>query len=803
MTTTRKTEEPGGLVPASTPYSRGRPRPDAWLLPALLVFVLLSGFAALVYQILWLRLLALVFGVTVWAASTVLASFMGGLALGSFAAARFGDRARVPLRWYGLVELGIGASALATPMALDGVERAFVALAPATGGDLVALTVLRVAISFAVLIVPTALMGATLPLVTRAALTHGAALGTRVSLLYGTNTLGAIAGAMVAGFYLVGGVGIGTAFLIAAALNVAVGLAALAASAAPPSGATAGHAPAAHTTPNAVGPGARAVLLAIFTLSGFATFVLEVVWFRVLVHYVHATTYAFTLMLAAVLAGIAAGSYAAAPLIRAGRAGLGLLAAVELALGVASLGSLMLLARSRDVLGVVGAERGLTGGFGLADLAFLALSFGSLLPASLLLGLAFPIGLSLWAAADPTRAARGVGLFYGLNVSGAIAGALIAGFVLVPLIGTQGGLVIAAALSAGSGLALLVVTRGGRRGIAAAAAGTLAFAVTLASLPDPFASALERRYAGDRLLWREEGVQSTVTVHQRSDGLRVLYLDGIHQADDHPELVMLQRRIGHVPMVLHGEARRVLVVGLGGGGTAGAVARHGRASVEVVELSPSVVRAAQLFEHVNDGVLLRSNVRIRIDDARNHLLLRPGPYDVITSDVIQPHHAGAGNVYSIEYFRLMRDALAEDGVALQWLGHFPETRQKLIMRTFLAAFPEATLWADGSLMVGTKRRLQLEPARIARVIADRELTAALAGIGIRDFDSLLALYAAGPDDLRAYVGDGPLLMDDRPLVEYFLSLPLGEPFADLSRVRGDVRHVLRRRRAFSGSGVRA
>ena len=167
---------------------------------------------------------------------------------------------------------------------------------------------------------------------------------------------------------------------------------------------------------------------------------------------------------------------------------------------------------------------------------------------------------------------------------------------------------------------------------------------------------------------------------------------------------------------------------------------------------------------------------------------------MITSDIIQPHHAGAGNVYSAEYYRLVRDSLTEDGVTVQWLGVYPETRQKLIMRTFLSVFPDTTLWVGpyGAVMVGTKRPLRLDPARVTRAMSEREVAASLAEIGIRDLASLLEIYAAGPEELRAYVGDGPLLTDDRPMVEYYLSLPLGEAPADLSRIRGDVGRIIRR-----------
>lgn len=768
------------------------------LFPALLGMVFLSGIAALVYQVLWLRLLALVFGVTVWAASAVLASVMGGLALGSFTAARVTDRVRAPLRWFGAVELAIGLSALATPLALGGVERVYVLIAPALSGQPALLTALRVALSCTVLLVPAALMGATLPLAVRVALSRGAVLGERVSLLYATNTAGAIAGVLLAGMYLVGGVGISASFTLAAALNAVVGTAAIVTSFRLPVGSLV-EAPGPRTSSSPgpaapVGEGARRLLLGVFTLSGFATFALEVIWLRVLVFYVMATTYAFTVMLAAVLAGIAAGSYAAAALIRARLAGLGLLAAIELALGAATLLSLAVITRSRDAVALLGlgTDRATSGALGLQDLAFLAVTFGAILPAAFLLGLAFPIGLHLWMGSGAARAGERVGIFYGANVLGAIAGALAAGFVLLPSLGSRSSLVVVAVASAGSGLLLLRVMRSRRSALALGVAGVLAFGGALLVLPDPFAGAMERRYAGEQLLWREEGVQSTVSVHRAADGARALYLDGLHQANDRPEQVALHRMIGHLPMALHPEPRRVLVVGLGGGVTAGAVARHSAAVVEVVELSPGVVRAAAWFGHVNDEVLGRSNVTVRVDDARNYLLLHPGPYDVITADIIQPHHAGAGNVYSAEYFRLVRESLADDGIALQWLGPFPETRHKLIARTFQSVFPETTLWAGGTLMIGSKRPLQIDPAALARRLVDRGLGAALADVGIRDFASLLALYSAGPDELRAYTGAGLILTDDRPMVEYFLSLPLREPPGDLSRLRGDPTRVIRR-----------
>jgi spermidine synthase len=232
------------------------------------------------------------------------------------------------------------------------------------------------------------------------------------------------------------------------------------------------------------------------------------------------------------------------------------------------------------------------------------------------------------------------------------------------------------------------------------------------------------------------------------------------------------------------------VIGLGGGATAGAVSLHEGAHLDIVELSPEVVTAAgRFFGDINFNVLRKPNARLIVDDGRNHLLLSGQRYDVVTADVILPIHAGSGNLYSAEYFQLVRNALRPGGMVLQWVAG-TEAEYKLIMRTFLSVFPETTLWFDGSLMLGSVEPLRLRQADFDWKQQIPQRRDALASMGFRSFDDLLAAYLAGPDEMRTYVGDGPVLTDDRPMVEYFLSLPRDRE-VDLSGVRGDVRrHVI-------------
>lgn len=772
-----------------------------WLLLVLIALVFCSGASALIYQVLWLRLLALVFGVTAWAVSTVLASFMGGLALGSLAVGRLADRVRNPLRWYGLAELLVGLSALATPGALELVEQGYTALYPALPHALGPLTVVRFVLSFAVLLVPTTLMGATLPLIIRSSLVQTTALGQRASLLYAANTAGAVAGTLLAGFFLVGGTGITAAFLLAAGLNGLVGTAAIATSLVLLQ--QAGQTPATRAASEPVGSASpmslitdrtRRLVLLVFAVSGFAALALEVLWVRVLVLYLVASTYAFTVMLATVLLGIALGSFLVAPLMRRRLDWLLLLAGLELAIGVTAVLSLSALARGPDVLTGLGALLGRQALSLPGELApALVSSFVALFPASLLMGVAFPIGLRLWAGEGGTATSRTgerVGIFYGLNVFGAILGSVAAGFVLLPLLGSQASLVAVAGLSLLSGL-LLVSAKGVTRGSAAlGVVGTAAFLAGVLTMPDPFVDAVTRRYGDERLLWHEEGPQVTVTLHQQRSGTRTLYLDGRYQASDDAGQLRIHRVVGHLPMVLHPRPRTALVVGLGGGVTAGAVSQHG-AAVDVVELADAVVNATPAFRHVNGDPLRQPNVNLLVDDGRNYLLTTSRRYDVITSDLIGPNHVGAGSLYSAEYFRLARNVLEEDGLMLQWLVPLPETQHKLIMRTFLRVFPESTLWFEGTLLVGSKRPLELNPADFERQLGDAALREALAEAGLGSFDALLAQYWAGPEELGRYVGAGPILTDDQPMVEYFLSLPQGEPGPNLSALRVEPRQLVK------------
>ncbi len=738
---------------------------DRALRPLLTVVVMLlfvSGACALAYQQLWLRLLSLVFGVSVYAAATTLATFFAGLALGSFFGGRLADRTARPLGWYGIAELLIGFMALATPLGFDLIEWVYTGVHEPLPDSVAALTVVRFLLAFAILIGPATLMGATLPLIVRAVLRRAGDLGPRLSLLYAVNTAGAVAGTIVVGSWLIGSIGIRLSFQLGAAANIAVGVVALVASrhwerAAAPAAAvpdvTVEHAPAPVLV--AVSDATRRKVLWVFAVSGFATIALEIVWFRVLVLYFDATNYAFAAILATVLAGIAGGSLVLTPLMRRRWPWPAILAALELALAASALLSFWLLSRSFDLY---------TGDSNSWVYTVVACVVG-LLPATLLMGAAFPIGASVWASGREGDVGRELGVFYSLNVFGGILGSVIAGFAMVPALGARTSLVLLSALLLGSGLVLLPPFP--RRALAATGSIAAFVAVVAVAVPSPYSAPLANRFPGEDVLWREEGTQATVSVHRGALG-RVMYIDGLHQANTTEELVRFHRLIGTLPAALHPrQARNALVVGLGGGATPGALAALGHVDVDVVELSKEVVDGARWFERENYSVVDHPRVDIRIDDGRNFLLLNDRRYDVITADLIRPGTAGAGKLWSIEYWRLVRRALADDGVALQWIGDLSPRGYRMIVRSFLEVFPHSTLWGHGQLLVATKEPIRLDRSEFERKLRDPQVREVFAAAGIGSFQDLVAQYYTHADELRRFAGDGPKLTDDRPRLEFF------------------------------------
>jgi spermidine synthase len=753
-------------APAGLPLATSDRSPRARFVLVLGLFFA-TGACGLVYQQLWLRELTLTFGVTVEAVSTVLAAFFGGLALGGYLAGRLARRTRRPIAWYGALEVATGVLAIATPFALDAARSLYVSFAVNVSDSLAVLTVVRFVLTFVVLMVPATFMGASLPLIVSSSLLRDAAMGGRIGMLYAANTAGAVVGTVLSGFWLIGLWGLERTFLVAAIVNIAVGAAAVVAARRWDADAREPHQVPSSTTRDVAAPSAsRRAVLWVFALSGFVTLALEVVWFRQLVLFLESSTYAFTVMLATVLVGIAVGSAVATPFLRRGFATMRNLAAVEVLLGLAALGSFLALSKSFGVVNRLGLEvapRSLT--------LVIVASVLSMLPATLLMGFAFPLGLELWIDDDRDDSGERVGTFYACNVAAGIAGSLVAGFVMVPLIGARASVILLSLAVVASGIWLCwFAFERSQAFVAGFATATVTVVVAVALVPDPYVSVMYHRFPGESVVWKSEDAQTTVSIQQSGD-YRIMYVDGQHQASSTPDMVAYHRLLGTLPIAVHPAPRSALVIGLGGGVSPGALAQAPGIEVDIVELSADVVEGARYLADVNAGVVDLANVDMRVDDGRNHLLVTDERYDVITADVIPPTHAGAGKLWSVEYWELARDALAPGGIMVQWVPQESARDYAMVLRSFDSVFPHVTLWANGSMLIGSNEPLALERADIDAKLADPAWRAVLEPIGVTSWETFTPFFTAGPAVIAAVIGDGPTLTDDRPRIEYYRTLP--------------------------------
>ena len=745
--------------------------------PMLRGLYLLSGIAALLYQVVWTRQLALHFGVSAHATATTVSAFMLGLALGSTVLGRVADRVRRPLLGYAALELGVAVTALASLAALAAVESALSAawvpeLSPAAFGAV------RTGVTFVVLLVPTALMGGTLPMLVRAQRSAGA--GRAAGSLYGANALGGALGSVLAGFVTLSALGLRGSLLVGAGLNglAAAGAAALArrTPAADPR-ATAAPAPAAPARPR----GAVAGMRAAFFLAGLAGLAVEVVWTRLLLMNLASTAQSFAAMLAVCLVGLAGGSLATARVADRGdparRYGACLLlAAVAIVLCASLWATTPTPAAARWLVDRLPA--GLRGNASYRTALALAQSALLLLVPSLLFGAAFPFAARFFAEAPADRGRR-LGGAVALNTLGCVVGPLLAGFGWLPAHGTQGTLLLCAGAAAAAGGAALATVAGRTRWVALPAA-LVGATLTLVSLPaEGLLAHTEQRRTG-RVLHAEEDATGSVAVLEVDVGyerFRQLAVGTTSMITDGFACRRYTRLLGHLPMLLHEAPRDALVVCLGSGMTLSAVAAHPDVeAIDCVELSPAVVRAARTwFSHANGGVLDDPRVRVVVDDGRTHLLRTERRYDVIALEPPPPYNDGVASLYSRELYALCRARLRPGGVVSQWIPYHGATLAHLrsMLATLRAEFPAVTLWElfDGReyCAVGHLDDAPVPLERLAARLGRPAVAAHLEAGGVRHLEDVLACFVMGTRGLDAFVAGARQVTDDRPGLGYDLA----------------------------------
>jgi len=728
-----------------------------------LLFV--SGAGGLVLEVAWFRRLAQVAGATSIALAAVLTAVLGGMALGAFLVGRIADRAPSAYRLYARLEFGVALAAVLSPWLLDAAGPLFAGLHRALAESPAMLVAARFGLSVALLAPLSLCLGGSLPAAAASVRVGPESVGRDLGRLYALNTLGAVAGTLLAGFLFLPSFGLNGTMRLAAILSGGAGAGALllarrARSVPPP--------PPSFRMAH---PQARRAIR-LYALSGFLALSAEVAFTRGLVLVFGSATYAFTTVLAVFLAGIGAGAALGTRLAQKGDdAYRRLELCVALTAAAFSLCAMLVVFLPRAYLrGLLllgpGFEAGLAIRFGLASLA--------LLPGCLGLGVAFPLAARL---AGQGSSGHGVGMLYAGNTLASVVGATAATFALVPWLGP-----LATASGVGALVALSCLVEG-RRWVLLPP-----FALAAIGLVPPPQVARERLYAGvyttpegylagdriDEEAWAdgvdvpyvEFGRESTVTLHRWYGPLSLL-IDGKAEASEQsaPDLQHLAL-LGHVPMCVHEAPRRVLVVGFGLGKTWEAVSLYEPEALRVVEIEQAVVHAA-----ATTGV---RPVNVMLVDARTFLAATDERFDVITCDPIHPWVRGSGDLYTREYFLAVRSRLAPQGVACQWLPLYQMglADVRAVVRTFASVFVTDAYFAGSDLiLVGSESRVPPRPRA-----APQKALPQLEALGAVD---LASLRVADHDALRRAAGEGPWLADDALTLEFTTPRHVTSPeFAD-------------------------
>ncbi len=739
---------------------------------ALYVCFFLSGATALIYEVVWVRLLALTFGNTVFAVGIVLTSFMSGLSLGSLLIGRWADKDRNLLKGYGILEWGIAVSALISPLLLDRISGIYLSLSITTM-PLWAVSIIRYLLSFVVLLLPTTLMGGTLPVLSRYFIRSEADLGRRLSQLYSLNTMGGVFGTFLVGFILIRFVGINMTLRITAAVNIIIGSIAYYLGMQESDS----EIEAQQALDEGIKKSAYTFALGAFFLSGFTAMVYEIAWSRLLIGIIGSTTYAFSIILIGFLFGIGLGSFLVSRYSAKNLLGLVHFSALQIAIGICCFLTLLLFYLLPPLM-LKGLQ--MTGNSYVAVMAInMLLVLGYLLIPTTLFGATFPILAAIYSSGQ-TRRGTQIGTIYAANTFGAIFGSSLTAFYLIPVAGATVSIKFASLVNILIGIAGFAIMR--RFRLMFIAAGLLIIPLLPVRISDEAlvsGVAVYGKRPGFTLtsdtqvfLYLEEGLNATIAVTTNDDGSIALSTNG--KADGSTGADMsTQLASAYFPLLLHKNPVNLLIIGYGTGVTVRAASDFvGVENIETIEIEPNVIKAAHFFDQASRGALRDPKVKLYVDDARSHIVASKRRYDLIISEPSNPWISGIGNLFSREFYEASRARLNKGGLYCQWVqlyGLDPEVL-KMIIRTFSSVFPETTIWqsnpADILLIGSSEMPIELDYLEMSKRLSQTNISDMRAYLHIFDPLDFLSYFVTGRQGVDKLSGNAAVNTDNLPLLEF-------------------------------------
>ncbi len=767
---------------------------------------LLSGATALTYEVVWVRMLTLVFGATTLSVGTVLACYMAGLAFGSWFWSRRADETKNPLRLYAMLEAGIALSVLITPFLFTIVQMIYRRLFVGGLEDFSALSVARFFLCLPALLLPTFLMGGTLPILARFYTQTMAQIGRGAGDLYAVNTFGAVLGTLLAGFWMIPTFGVRGTLNHAAVVNLFLAVFAYALSrVALPSVSAPQITKAQVQKPKPQKPIVKIALWG-FALSGAAAMILEVTWTRALVQIFGNSTYAFTTMLACFLIGLALGAALCGRFIDRAAQPVFVFAMLQLTVAAWGVAATPLIEYLPDVFLQAFARWG--GAFGTLTLVQFVVCCLIMLPATLALGAIFPTVTKIFAA-ENDGAGRSVGVPYAANTIGTVFGSLLAGFVLLPHLGIEVSIVLGALINLGVCAALLY---GEKRPLAELTArpqlvGIVVLFTILAGTrllvarldtrvmssgvymyADRFLESqkMNRSLRDDvdvkEVLLYREGYGSSLAViqlkpppealHENPNLQNYIALQANGKTDASTGDLSTQRALAHLPLLLKTDAKRVLVVGLASGCTVGSALLHPIEKLDCVEIEPAMIEAARYFKPWNHNCLDDSRLKIHLQDARNFVAMSDQNYDVITAEPTNPWIAGVNNLFTREYYLDCQKRLNKGGLMCQWIPayNFHEDELKSALGTFQSVFPHVTVWAFPHIRtdffaIGSMEPLPFNPVQLAARL-NGPVQSDMAAMQATDLWRVVGAFLFDENATSKFCNGARFNTDENPLLEF-------------------------------------
>ncbi len=782
--------------------------------PIALTLFFFSGLLSLIFQVVWLKKLVLVFGNTVWAVSTLLTAFMAGLAIGSWLFGRIADRSGSPLKLYGFLEGFIGLYGLSTLLIFSKLYILYVPLYSLSGGDNIIMGIFKFLMALLILLPPTICMGGTLPLLAKHFTRDVNMVGTSIGTLYTINTFGAVCGTFITGFFFIPLFGLRITVLIASFISLII-LTVI-------SLITKGEKPGFNKDGllkiECKRPKGYWVLW-IYLICGFAALAYEVMWNRILILHLGSSVYTYSVILTVYLLGVALGAAIMSYYVKKLRHPILAFVIIQLVIAFDLILLINQFVTLPETLFNIRYHLGIsdygTYSYGTHILSYVIGVLQILILPTVLFGASFPLAVRLFVKTHK-ELGQETGLLYAFNTVGNILGSFCAGFLLLPLLGSQHGLLVTASLNLLVGVYLVtkLKTVPIKKVLAIVTIIFLFYggygALTTKDQLILTAGAFRGRDQTEvKLLAVEEDIYATVTVEERIDvrgTWKQLSMNGVNVAGTSSELFSIQKLQGHLPLLLHENPKSVLHIGFGSGGTAYSVSCYPVENITIAEISKSVIqKTANYFQEVNHDVLEDPRVEVIFTDGRNKVLADREKYDVILSDSIHPRFSGNGSLYTYEYYQLLRDRLKPNGVVSQWLPFYSLTLEnfKMIIKSFYEVFPNTSIWFPNStvnsyvIVIGKLDDPLIDYAGIETKLNIPEVAGDLREINSETPYKILDFFLFANEKVQEFVGDVPLHTDDNMAVEYLSGRMLSRwqtsyvNYAELLQHRTSVRTYLK------------